>query len=454
MVDHPAARSAGARPSLPQRAEKSLEKQPRGGATTLKPFVPRISGPVTSRVSTKSGRSGTPRVLMVHCYYRDLGGENLSFEAETELLRENGVEVTTYTRDNRELDQLRLLARLRVGIGTVWAGDVHADLGRLVRETNPDVVHFQNTFPLISPAALHAAHRAGAAVVQALRNYRPLCVSGVLFRDGRICHDCVGKLAPHPAIQHSCYHDSRVQSAAVVSMQVVHHALGTWRNAVELSVAPSEFARGVFVSAGADPNRIVVKPNFVHPDPGPNQSQGVYALFAGRLAREKGVLTLVRAWAKVPDLRLVIAGDGPLRSEVEREIELLGLFRRIDLVGYKTPEEVIGLMRQARCVVFPSEWYETFGRTAAEAFACGVPVVASRLGAMAEVVTDGVTGRLFEAGNSSDLAMAIHSLVAARDPAAMAAAARHAYLQRFTAAGNLESLLAIYDRAIALRRKV
>ena len=415
------------------------------------PFVARVS--TSSRVATASSSPRPlPSVLMVHCYYRDLGGENLSFEAEASLLRDAGVRVTTYTRDNREWDRIGRVAQARVGLGTTWAPDVFTDLRRVIRRVRPDVVHFQNTFPLISPAGLHAANRSGVAVVQALRNYRMLCAKAVLYRDGRICHDCVGKVVPYPAVQHACYHDSKVRSAAVVGMQVTHRALGTWKEAVDLYVAPSDFARRLFVESGIGLERIAVKPNFVDTDPGTNTSVGSYALYAGRLAPEKGVGALIRAWSAVPDLPLLVAGDGPSRKEMEAAIVRLAVGDRVQLLGSQPPSRVMELLRDARLVVFPSEWYETFGRTAAEAFACGVPVVAARLGAMAEVVEDGVSGRLFEPGNADDLAAAVRDVVRATvRSSTMSVAARAAYEARFTAASNLDQLLAIYRRAIMMR---
>jgi glycosyltransferase involved in cell wall biosynthesis len=388
-------------------------------------------------------------VLMVHCYYRELGGENLSFEAEAGLLEANGVRVTTYTRDNREFDGAGPLRQARAGIRTTWADDAYAAVRASIRRDRPDVVHFQNTFPLISPAAIHAAHRMGVPVVQALRNYRLLCAKAVLFRDGGVCRDCVGRTIPVPAMVHQCYRGSLPRTAAVVSMQVAHRALGTWRDAVTLYVTPSAFARDMFITGGLPADRIVVKPNFVDPDPGVASESGAYALYAGRLELEKGALTLVEAWRdrSLPPLR--IAGDGPLRDRLIDAIATHGVADRVELLGHRAPEEILRLMRGARVVVFPSLVYETFGRVLAEAFACGVPVVASRLGAMAEVVEDGITGRLFEPGDPRALAAAVHEVVGPGH-AAMRVAARSAYEEHYTARSNLDQLLAIYDRALDL----
>jgi glycosyltransferase involved in cell wall biosynthesis len=388
------------------------------------------------------------RVLMSHCYYRDLGGENLSFEAEVEVLRAFGQEVVTYTRDNRELDRLGVAGKMRAGVRTVWAQDTYRELEHLIARQRPDVAHFQNTFPLISPSAFHAAHRQGVPVVLALRNYRLLCVSGVLYRDGRVCEDCLHAPALVPGVVHACYRGSHAQSAVVAATQMTHRLLGTWTDAVDLFVVPTAFGRGKFIEAGLPAERIVVKPNFVHPDPGPNPGPGSWAVYAGRLAPEKGVMTMLEAWRLAAPMPLRIVGDGPLRREAAAFVARHGLEGRVEVLGPRPPAEVMAIMREARLVVFPSEWYETFGRVAAEAFACGVPVVASRLGAMGEVVGDGVTGLHFASGDAADLAAKVEW--AASHPQALARmgqAARQEYERTYTAEQNYHRLLEVYELA-------
>ncbi|HVA85221.1 MAG TPA: glycosyltransferase, partial [Candidatus Saccharimonadales bacterium] len=420
-------------------------------AQVLAPLPPRhlpvieSAGPTTEAAAVRPGGDRSVpgpeavrrSVLMAHCYYRDLGGENLSFEAEARLLQAHGQRVVTYTRDNREIDRLGIVGRAGLAARTVWADDSYRALLRMIDEERPDVVHFQNTFPLISPAAYYAARRSGVAVVQALRNYRPLCANGLFFRDGGVCEDCLGRSVPWPGLVHACYRDSALASGVVVAMEAIHHAAGTWRDQIDLYLAPSEFSRTKFIEAGFPADRIAIKPNFVDPDPGPNEGPGDYALFAGRLAPEKGVLTLVEAWRRVRDLPLRIAGDGPLGDELERFVERHGLAGRVELLGQQPPAAIIDLMKRARVVIFPSEWYETFGRVAAEAFACGVPVVAAKIGAVAEIVADGRTGLHFRPGDAADLAAKVEWLE--RHPVerrAFGVQARAEFERHYTASHN------------------
>ncbi len=389
------------------------------------------------------------KILLCHTYYTQRGGEDQSFEDERALLVDGGHEVVEYVRRNEAMNDMGAVAAAAT---TLWNRRAAAEVAELVRRKRPDVVHCTNTFPLLSPAVCHAAQRGGAAVVQALRNYRLLCAGATLMRDGRPCEDCVGRIVPWPAIVHRCYHDSTAASAAVVAMQMVHRAMGTWRHKVDAFFTLTEFARSKFVAAGLPAERVHVKHNSVHPDPGAGDGTGGYFAFAGRLSPEKGVTTLLKAWrrnATLPPLKIV--GDGPLAGDVAAAA---ASDSRIEWLGRRPERDVHRVFGAATAVIVPSVWYETFGRTIAEAFAGGTPVIASRLGAMAELVDDGRTGWLFAPGDAGDLARAV---AACRDfsgerLAAMRSAARHEYERHFTAAQNYRRLIEIYETAIEAAR--
>jgi glycosyltransferase involved in cell wall biosynthesis len=386
-------------------------------------------------------KMNSPRVLMVHNYYQLAGGEDDSFEAEAELLERHDHPVYRYTRHNREIEQM---GRWETGAAAVWSRRSRSDLRGIIRDFRPDIVHFQNTFPLVSPAAYGVVKQAGIPVVQSLRNYRTVCLNGVLFRQGRVCVDCVGRGIPWPGVLHRCYRDSRAGSAAVALMITSHRALRTWTSQVDLYISNSEFARRQFVKGGLPAEKIRIKPNFVHPDPGPHTGEGEYALFIGRLAAEKGLLTLLRAWRSFPQKKLVIVGDGPLKPQLEQEVLMNGL-SGVQLVGWRPREELSGWLRGARFLVFPSEWYETFGRVLVEALAAGLPVIAARIGAVEEIIEHERTGRLFTPANVDDLAAQIAWLSShPAESGEMGRRARQAYLERYTADKNYELLLGLY----------
>lgn len=390
------------------------------------------------------------RILLAHNRYRHAGGEDEVFEAERQLLLARGHDVVTYERHNDEIREQGLVGALRVAGRTIWASDSRRDLRGMLRSERPEVAHFINTFPLISPAAYHACRAANVPVVQAVGNYRLVCPSALLRRDGRPCEDCVGRKVAWPGVIHACYRDSALASAAVAAMLSVHHAVGTFRDLVDVYLVPTAFLGAKLVEGGFPEDRIVVRPNFVS-DPGPRTSTGRHALFVGRLSEEKGIETLLRAFARLPDVPLRIVGDGPLADRVRAAIAG-GELPSGEFLGWRPRHEVLALMKDARMLVFPSECYEGLPMTVVEAFACGVPIVASRLGAMQEVVEHERTGLLFAPGDVEALAAAASRLRATpSDAERMGAAARAHYEARFAEGPAYDALLRVYQQAARRR---
>ncbi|HLF70736.1 MAG TPA: glycosyltransferase [Dehalococcoidia bacterium] len=392
-------------------------------------------------------------VLFVHNRYQERGGEDAVFEAEASLMEANGHRVGRLVFDNRDLPEApSMVDALRLGVETVWSRPARRRLKQALAEFAPEVVHFHNTFPQVSPAAYSVCHDAGAAVVQTLHNYRLVCANGLLYRDGAPCEECAGRRVALPALRHACYRGSRAQTGAVVSMLALHRLRGTWRRDVDLYIAPSEFLRDKLIEGGLPAERIAVKPNFLEPDPGPKTCAGDYALFVGRLTASKGVETLLEAYRRRDDLPpLHVAGDGELAAAVQDAAyrdERIVYRGRLDRAGVMTE------MGGAACLVFPSRWYENFPVTIVEAFARGLPVVASNLGAIPEIVADGRTGVLFAAGDADDLGEKL--ACAAASPGTlqwMGAAARAEYACKYGGERNYELLIEVYERALAKGRK-
>lgn len=393
------------------------------------------------------------RVLLVHNRYALRGGEDESTAAERMLLEAYGETVELYEVSNEGLDSYasfdarRLPAALRLGAGSIWSQATYRAIRRRVERFRPDVVHVQNTFPRLSASVHHAARAGGAAVVQTLRNYRQLCPKASFYRAGNTCEDCVGKLIPTPSLRHSCYRDSRAATAWVAAGQVTHSALGTWTSKVDLYIAPSEFARQKFIDGGfARSERIVVKPNFLAVDPGPGDGAEGHFLYVGRLSEEKGIRTLLAAWPLVTDgQHLTILGNGPLNREVDQFVRR---HPEVTWRGRVSNAEAVAEMGRARALIFPSEWYETFGRVAMEAFARGTPVIGSDIGAVAEIVGGSSGGVLYPAGDAAALADRMNHL--ARDETAVAGMRRDArltYEAKYTAAENYNRLVAAYEQA-------
>jgi glycosyltransferase involved in cell wall biosynthesis len=388
-------------------------------------------------------------IVVAHNRYQQRGGEDESTSLEIALLRARGHKVTEFIEDNERISDLSLS---RVAVRTVWSQESYRRLRCLIREQRPDVVHVQNFFPLISPAAHYAAGAEGVPVVQTLRNYRLLCANGLFFRDGHVCEDCMGKTLPWPGVVHSCYRESWAGTVPVAAMISTHRALRTWTRMVDVYIALTEFARQKFLEGGLPAKRIVTKPNFVHPDPGPGEGQGGYAMFVGRLSSEKGVGTLLEAWERLGGrIPLKVVGDGPLAG---RMIEASRRPLSIEWLGRRPLEEVYSRMGEASVLIFPSEWYETFGRVAVEAFAKGTPAIAANIGAIAELVDHGRTGLHFRPGDPEDLAVQVgRALDSPAELAVMRREARAEFESKYTAEENYRRLIEIYEMAIERRRR-
>jgi glycosyltransferase involved in cell wall biosynthesis len=383
------------------------------------------------------------QILSVHNSYQIRGGEDESRESEERLLRQMGHQVEVYEVSN---NQIKDLSPAQIAMRTIWSQASYRNIQRQLQKSAHDIVHIQNFFPLISPSAHYAAKSEGVPVVQTLRNYRLLCPNALFFRDGQVCEDCLGKAIPYPGIAHRCYRDNIAASAGVTAMITIHRALKTWVNQVNVFIALSEFARQKFIEGGFPPDKIVVKPNFVSQDPGKGSHSGGYALYVGRLSVEKGLDTLLNAWRMLKHpIALKIVGDGPLQNLVtEASTEM----PHVEWLGRRSLTEVYDLIGEAMFLVFPSKWYETFGRVAIEAFAKGTPVIAANLGAIAELVTHHQTGLLFNCSDAQDLANQIEwAIINHHLLSEMGKNARDEYEKKYTADVNYKSLLDIYNLA-------
>jgi glycosyltransferase involved in cell wall biosynthesis len=390
---------------------------------------------------TKRAASSELRVLVAHNRYQQRGGEDAVVAAEVKLLRTRGHAVELFELDNAEISQM---SKVRVLSDTLWSRRSSRAVENLLARFSPHVLHAHNTFPLISPAVYWAAGRAGIPVVQTLHNFRLLCPQAMFLREAKVCEDCLGKV-PWRGVVRKCYHGSMLQSGVVTSMLTLHRALGTYSGKVTRYIALNEFCRAKFVQGGLPPEKVVVKPNFVDIATAPGYARKG-GLFVGRLAAEKGTATLLNALRLLPGVSIDVVGTGPEQELIRHP--------GVRAAGWLEPDQVRQMMYRAAYLVMPSVWYETFGMVLVEAFACGLPVLATRLGSMAEAIGDKRTGLLFTAGSAEDLAKKI--AWAERNPEQMRAMGRNArdeYETKYTPDVNYSRLLRIYQDAIACGRR-
>jgi glycosyltransferase involved in cell wall biosynthesis len=284
--------------------------------------------------------------------------------------------------------------------------------------------------------------------VQTLHNYRLLCPGATFFRSGKVCEECVSHSLLR-SVQHGCYHGSRVTTAILASMLAAHRVRGTYNREVACFIALTEFSRAKFAEGGLPAEKIFVKPNFVHPDPNARNGAGEYALFVGRLSPEKRVSTVLAAWKRLQiPIPIHVLGGGPDREPLEAQAAKDNL-SNVVFRGQVPRDQTLAAINNARFLVFSSEWYENFPVTIAEAFACSTPVIASRMGAMQEIVTEGRTGILFNPGDADDLARKVEwAWTHPTEMQALGRGARQEYEARYTAEKNYPMLMDIYNRAL------
>jgi glycosyltransferase involved in cell wall biosynthesis len=389
------------------------------------------------------------RVIVTHNRYQYGGGEDAVVRDEVAMLRQRSHVVELIERDNYAIHGIR--GSLIAATSIFYSVESRKRMTQALHDFRPDIVHIHNWFPMLSPSIILEANSSGIPVVQTLHNYRMLCANALLYRDGAVCTDCLGKSLPIDGIVHSCYRNSRAGSAIVTAAYAFHRLIRTW-DRVSLFIAVSDFEREILVRGGLPAEKVVVKPNFINSESLTVEgNREDVALYVGRLSPEKGIRTLLSAWNSGRiQLRLKIIGDGPLADEVR---SCVVSNERVEYLGLRPLDDVYREMAKAKYLVCPSECYETFGRTVVEAFSQGTPVLAADIGCMQELVEEGVLGYRFPPGNVDALVAGALRFSYGEEYERMRANCRKLYLNKYTADINYPLLMEVYSRAIAVRKK-
>jgi glycosyltransferase involved in cell wall biosynthesis len=388
------------------------------------------------------------KILVLHNEYQHRGGEDVVVENEVELLRSSGFEVRVHIVSNKKVNALA--SKLFAAIGSVFSIRSFRLVKDLIRSWQPDVVHVHNFFPLLSPSVFYACRSAGVAVIFTLHNYRIVCPTALLMHDGRVTERSI-RSGPWWSLTHRVYRRSLVGTFMLCFLIWIHKRLRTWHRTVDRFIVLTEFARQRFVSAGLPAQALVVKPNFVAAASAVGAARAGF-LFVGRLSAEKGVDVLLDAAGQLRRVsgdrrvEVAVAGTGPLDEKVSKGC--------VEHLGALSAGAVRERMQSAAALVIPSNWYEGFPMVLVEAYASGLPVIASRIGALAELVEDGVTGLLFEPGNPGDLAAKMTwALNNADEMLRMGEAARRRYELLYAPQQNVSQLVSIYRAAISARER-
>jgi len=382
------------------------------------------------------------RVLVIHNSYKIFGGEDVSTQAEVALLKEHDMQVDTYYVSNNDISGSN---NIKLALNAIWSGFQYREILKKIKKGNYDIVHVQNFFPLLSPSIFYAAKKAKTKVIMSVRNYRLICPNAMLFVNGSICRECVGRRIPSAGFFKKCYRKSAAASSAVVAMLTVHNFLNTWKHKIDAFICVSNFVREQLIAGGLESSKLLVKHNFVATDIAPNFESGQYYIYSGRLSEEKGIDILLDAF-KMSSRKLLIAGDGPMKEIVE---SVAGENANITYAGKCDLHQNYKLISNAKALIFPSKWHEPFGRTIVEAFAHGTPAIASALGGITEIITDQQNGFLFNPYKKGDLIRAINEFEKLNDPSGMRRNCYDTYKKYFLPSSNFNELICIYQNVIS-----
>ncbi|NMG11028.1 glycosyltransferase [Brasilonema sp. UFV-L1] len=389
------------------------------------------------------------RILILHNRYQIGGGEDVTMQTEKALLEANGHSVALLEVDNDNITSP--LEKVKAAVNAIYSLSSKQLVLAEIAKFQPDVVHIHNFFPLLSPSVHYACQEAGVPVVQTLQNYRLFCLNSYFFREGKVCEDCFGKFFAWSGVVHGCYRGSKTGSVVVGAMQSVHRIIQTWDKVVDVYITVTEFARHKYIQGNLPASKLVVKPNFLYPDPKQGKGQGNYALFVGRLSPEKGLKTLFLAWEKLAGkIPLKIVGEGPLSDEVASTAQRL---TDVEWLGKQPKTRVLDLMKDAQVLIFPSLWYEGFPLVIVEAYAVGLPVIASNLGSQSSLIEHGRTGLHFRPGDPEDLVAQVEWVLT--HPIALAQMrqeTRAEFEAKYTAEINYQMLMDIYKRVVNCKK--
>ena len=382
------------------------------------------------------------KILQVHNFYQQRGGEATVVAMEKSMLEENGHEVITWYKDNAEMKDWSVPQKLKLLHSTTYAKNSAAELEVILRNEQPDICHVHNFFPLISPSIYAVCQKFSVPVVQTLHNYRLICTNGTLFRNGEICEKCLGQNA-FQSVRKKCYRNSAIQTWTVARMIEKNKKNGTWENQVDAYICLSEFAREKFIAHGLPAEKMVVKPNFIDEmkvTATVNNDQKPYFVFAGRLSEEKGVRLLAEI-GKLSPYPIHVFGDGEGMSRLRGIDQLI-------LEGKQEREILLNKLKNATALLFPSLWYEGMPMTIIEAFSVGTPVISHKLGAMSTMIRSAQNG-FFARKDPKDWVNQMKMLVEEKSvKEQLSQGAYEDYKKKYCKLANYQQLLSIYQKLL------
>ena len=383
------------------------------------------------------------KILQIHNSYIFKGGEDTVVEQERNLLVENGHEVFQLKKKNKE-EIINLIDKLKVAKNLSYSYAAKNIVYNEIKKINPEIAHIHNTFPLWSASVFDACIENNIPIVLTLHNYRTICANGLFFRKKKVCEQCLNR-SPYHSVLYGCYQNSRIKSLPVAKMIDDNQKKNTWSKKINRFIALTNFAKKKFIQANFPEEKIRVKPNFSSTQilsDTTNNALKKNCIYVGRLSEEKGITTLLKAWEKI-NFPLKVFGDGPLNHRLNKNQP------NINFIGDQPRNIVIEEMKLSKFLIFPTEYYEGFPMTILEAFESGLPVLASNIGSVSEIIKDKYNGVLFETGNIHDLRTKINWLLSnSNECQKIANNALKECAIKYSKEENYKTLIKIYEEAI------
>lgn len=416
-------------------------------------------------------------ILQIHNYYRQSGGEDTVVNQEKDLLELHGHAVTLYSLDNNDFGD-DVFSKIKVAFLSIWNPISYMEIGRIIDEKKPNIVHVHNTWPLISPSVFWICRIKKVPVIQTIHNYRLMCLNGCLYRQdettrkGKICNICVDKKFKWAGVRLSCYRGSKIQSLVLACSLYIHHKVGTWTKTIDQYIALTQFMATKLIQSGVPADKISVKANYVaHMRKTENslqtesemlhQSNNPYFLYVGRISDEKGVEYLLDSWNACRSdwllqdaaYDLVIIGGGDIQEKLENHVsmysEALDRGGSIFFLGKQDRKKVLRYMQNALFVVLPSKWFEGFPMTLLEAFNCNAPIIAPDHGAFSEIVEHEKNGYLYDPRETTALSRMLKQ--AASDKKQYSCMKNYIFnevLPRYSLSVSYQQLINVYTNVI------
>jgi glycosyltransferase involved in cell wall biosynthesis len=365
----------------------------------------------------------------------------LNFESEYEKY------FVSYINYAEEVKKKNFHSAIKVFTRSIYSTEAKRNIERLIKDEKPDIVHLNNIRHHLTPSIIYTIKKYNIPIVWTLHDYQLICPNISFLSHGRICERCRKRKYFWPPIVR-CKKNSLLASAMAAIEHSIQMITGVY-DLIDAYICPSKFLKDKFVEYGFKENKLYCLNHFIDSiSINETEGQGKYYLYIGRLSEEKGIKTLIEAAVKVNSHMLKIAGDGPLKEELIAYAKSKKADNRVEFLGYKNHEEVIELLKNCKFLVIPSEWYEVTGWVILEAFACGRPVIGSRIGGIPEFVIDHETGLTFDPGDSDDLSLKINYMINNPDYASKLGENGMIFIEReLNSERHYDNLMKIYKKA-------